>query len=98
MAFQECFCQVPVNMTINFNSNGVCNNAAAPIGTVCNFVITIMIPANTPTELHVELFSSNGTQAIILCKPSITYGSNYNLLSSPLVAMSSSFGDSRVIY
>ena len=80
------------------NASSSCN-AGLYVTQYCSFNLTIQIPANTPTDLHLEIYSTdnvtNGT--LILSKPIITIGQNYNITTLPIPQLNSSFGDARVI-
>ena len=69
------------------------------IGSVCQMTLTVVMPPNNKTNFHLEIFSSNDTRNLIIGKPSITYGSNYNIQTAndPNVELVSAYDDSRVI-
>ncbi len=91
-------CALPSNMTILLSFDAGCPASSALIGTICQATLTIMIPVNIPTNFHVEFFSPNNSQSLILGRPIITYGSNYNIDSTKFqfINMISDFNDSRV--
>ena len=83
-------------MTMSFNYTSSCS--AIYIATICQFYLTIQIPANIPTDLRLEMYSSDNSSFVVMVfsKPNITIGQNYNLTTSPIPQMNSSVGDARV--
>lgn len=91
--------QVPSNLTVNMVALGACNTTTNfRVSDPCQFQLTIQVPANQPTPLIVEIDSSDNSSKIIaqICRPTITWGSNYNLTTAPYPQMISSQNTSQV--
>ena len=91
--------QAPVNMTISLDAMGACNSTSSfHVGDSCQFRLTIMVPANTPTTMVIEIDSSDNSSTVVaqICRPTISWGANYNITNAPYPQMVSSFGTSQV--
>ena len=88
------------NMTITLNATGACASATTfKKGSSCVFEMVIQVPINTPTMMHVELFTSDNSTTTMaqICRPTITIGTNYNLTNVPIPELSSSNGNYQVL-
>lgn len=87
------------NMTITLNATGPCSSQTTfKRGDSCVFEMVIQVPINTPTMMHVELFTSDNSTTTMaqICKPTITVGQNYNV-TAPIPELSSSNGNYQVL-
>lgn len=76
--------QVPTNLTVTMDALGPCNSTTNfKVGDFCQFMLTIRMPANQPTPIVIEIDSTDNNSKILaqICRPTITWGSNYNLTS-----------------
>jgi hypothetical protein len=91
--------QAPATMTISLVALAPCASqttfyAASP----CTFELTIQMPANNATGMHVELFSTDNTSAVLaqISRPTIVMGANYNRSTAPLPVMVASLSPTQV--
>lgn len=90
--------QVPTNMTISLNALGSCNSTTQfQVGDSCQFQLSIMVPGNQSTTMIIEIDSSDNSSNIIaqICRPTISWGSNYNITNAPYPQMTSSLNTSQ---
>lgn len=86
-------------MTLSLDTIGYCNYTSSfRVGDFCQFQLTIMVPSATSTTMYIELFTSDNSSDVMaqLCKPAITYGSNYNISSAPTPLLTSSLANTQV--
>jgi hypothetical protein len=83
---------------------GSCFNASSvTVGDICEFQLLVVIPALTSTTIFIELnttTNTTNTSSIVaqLYMPSLTAGTNLNLVNLPIPNLISSLDNSQVEY
>ena len=91
--------QSPSSMTLLLNETmgGI---SSLNVSSVCQMQVTIQMPVNEPTNISLQIntYNSTSNSMMIISKPIVTIGQNYNLTTAPIPQLSSSYGDSRVLH